>query len=132
MRQCRTYKLDRPGEVSEELMRDLFFAEFFRRAEESITCVADYHVDPAGSTEAFFHDAADFRQVGEVEMRKPQAVTILGLQVIHRVQFADGSRHAVAALKQRLGHEEAESAVHAGDKPCSLCHSILPFCRRES
>src|SRR4029077_7433090 len=132
MRQSGTHKLDWPDEICGELMSDLFIAKLFRRAEEPIARVADDHVDPAEFDEGLFHDVVDFRQVGHIEKRNPQTVAILGFQVIHRIQFADGSRHAVAALKQRLAHEAAESAVHAGDKPCSLCHSILPLCRRES
>jgi hypothetical protein len=60
--------------------------------------------------------------VGHVETGEPQQVAILGLEVIHRVHFADGPGDAVVARKKLLGHVATEAAAHPGDKPGSLCH----------
>jgi hypothetical protein len=100
MRQGSAYKLDRPAEICGELMDDLVVAEFFRSAEQSVASVADDHVDRAKFSEGFFDRAANGRQVRHVEIDQPQAIAVLGLQIVHCVQFADSSRHTVAAFQQ--------------------------------
>ena len=109
-------------------MGDLFIAEFFGRAEEAISSIADDHVDAAEFGEGLIHDLADFRQVGHVEMREPQLIAVFALKIVHRVHLADGARHTVTAFKEPLSHETAETAVHARNKPRSLCQCVLPFC----
>ena len=52
-------------------MGDLFIAELLRRPEEAVAGVADDDIDPAEVGESLFHDAADSRKVGHVEMLKP-------------------------------------------------------------
>ena len=52
MRQYSTYKLDRPEEICGELVSNLLVGKFFRRAEETIACVADDYIDLSDSAKA--------------------------------------------------------------------------------
>jgi hypothetical protein len=49
-----------------------------------------------------------------------------GLEVIHPLHLADGPGDALAPRKKLLRHVATEAAVHAGNKPISLCHFSNP------
>src|SRR5580693_10177266 len=117
MRRYGAHQLDRPKKIGGELVGDLFIAEFLRRPEEAVPGVADDDIDPAEVGESLFHDAADSRKVGHVEMLKPQEIAVFCLEVAHGIYLSYRAGDAVAALKKPLGHEAAEAAVHAGNQP---------------
>ena len=58
-------------------------------------------------------------------MGKPEKIAVLLFEIVHGIHFADGSGDLVSAPEKLFRHMAAKTAIHAGNKPGSLCRFLI-------
>src|SRR5580700_7310764 len=117
MRQCGASKIYGSKEVGAYLVGDLFVAQLFCRAKQTIAGVADYYVDGGELSECAVDYAVDLCSISHVQVRHPQVIAISAFQIVHCLHFAYGSRNAVSSIEKALGHCSAKAAVDSSNEP---------------
>jgi hypothetical protein len=109
VRQHRAHHLDRADDVGVDLMADLRIGQLLGRTEEPVAGVVHDHVNAAHAGDGVVDHAAHRVDVGEVQRRDMQAVTVQLAQVVQQFHPACGGDHMVAAVQQLFGHPNGRS-----------------------
>ncbi|SDZ70479.1 hypothetical protein SAMN05518854_11478 [Variovorax sp. YR266] len=106
-------------QVGIDLPLDLSVINFFRRAEQRVSLIADNDVDPLEVGKRLLDDTSNVIGVHDIEDLNPESVAVRFLQVVQSACLANGGGDPVTSLQQNLGELAAEAAAGASDKPCS-------------
>ena len=90
-------------------MAYLFIADFFGGTEQAVARDVDDHVDAAEVRKRLVDDPMHRCRIGHIEFGDPQALAMLGLQIIQRMGFTQSGRHTIAAGEQLFGHRATEA-----------------------
>jgi hypothetical protein len=109
--------VDRAEQVGVDHPSDLLVGGFLDGGEDAVAGVVDDHVDRVERREGVGHDPVHLLDVGDVEPGDPQAVAVLGAQIVQRLGSAQCRGDAVAADQQAFGQLASEAGRGAGDEP---------------